>query len=74
MIKSALVEFEDIIQGKGVGITADNRSTLSYLMNEGTTHSAVITLEAQNILQWTEQKGTPHIQQFVRGGKNRVAD
>ena len=73
-IRLALVEFEDIIQEKRVGIMADNTSALSYLLNEGGTHSPMLNLEAQAILEWTEERGILLLPQFVRGKNNVVAD
>jgi len=73
-IRLALLHFQHLLQGKTVGVFADNTTALAYIAHQGGTHSSTLNNEAQRILRWAEDKAITIKTQFVSGTCNVVAD
>ena len=69
----ALLHFQHL-QGKIVGVFADNTTALAYLSYHGSTHSSALNDEAQWTLCWVESKSICLWPQFISGSYNVVAD
>ena len=52
---------------------SDNATALSYIINQGGTHSSSLNAEAQAFLSWAERNAVTLLPQFVRGSSNVVA-
>ncbi len=65
-----LAHFKAYFHSKTVAMFFNNATALSYLAKEGSTHSRMLNVEAQGILQWAVQILT----QFMKGSSNVLAD
>ena len=54
-IQRGLLHFQPHLLGRVVAIYADNITALSYLHNQGGTHSVILNSIASRILLWAEQ-------------------
>ena len=73
-VRLALVHFQHLLQGKTVGVFADNTTALAYLSHQGGTHSSTLNEEAQQTLRWAESRSISIRTQFISGTRNVVAD
>ena len=69
MIERALLWFSPHLVGSSVAIFADNATTISYLRNQGGTHSSFLNSIAQRILRWAED-----LPVVIMGKHNVLAD
>ena len=73
-IERALKWFAPLLVGASVAVFADNSTDVSYLRNEGGTHSSLLNSIAQRILRWAEDQSVVISPQFVMGKHNVLAD
>ena len=73
-IERALLWFAPYLVGSSVAIFADNSTAISYLRNQGGTHSSLLNSIAQRILHWAESLPVVIFPQFIMGKHNVLAD
>ena len=73
-IERALKWFAPLLVGSSVAVFADNSTAVSYLRNQGGTHSSLLNSIAQRILCWAEDQSIVLSPQFVMGKHNVLAD
>ena len=73
-IERALKWFAPLLVGSSVAVFADNSTAVSYLRNQGGTHSSLLNSIAQRILHWAEDQSIVISPQFVMGKHNVLAD
>ena len=73
-IQRGLNHFQPLLLGRVVAIYSDNTTALSYLRNQGGTHSVILNSIASQILRWAEHHLIELRPQFVMGKKNVLAD
>ena len=66
--------FAPLLVGSSVAVFADNSTAVSYLRNQGRTHSSFLNSIAQRILRWAEDQSVMIFPQFVMGKHNVLAD
>ena len=66
-IERALKWFAPLLVGASVAVFADNSTAVSYLRNQGGTHSSLLNSIAQRILRWAEDQSVVISPQFVMG-------
>ena len=66
-IERALLWFAPHLVGSSVAVFADNSTTISYLRNQGGTHSSFLNSIAQRILRWAEDLPVVISPQFIMG-------
>ena len=73
-IERALLWFAPHLVGSSLAIFADNSTAISYLRNQGGTHSSLLNSIAQRILRWAESLPVVISPQFIMGKHNVLAD
>ena len=73
-VERALLWFAPHLVGSSVAIFADNSTAISYLRNQGGTHSSFLNSIAQRILRWAESLSVVISPQFIMGKHNVLAD
>ena len=73
-IERALLWFALHLVGSSVAIFANNSTAISYLRNQGGTHSSFLNSIAQRILRWAESLPVVVSPQFIMGKQNVLAD
>ena len=73
-IERALLWFAPHLVGSSVAVFAYNSTTISYLRNQGGTHSSFLNSIAQRILRWAEDLSVVISPQFIMGKHNVLAD
>ena len=73
-VRLALLQFQHLLQGKTVGVFANNTTDLAYHFHQEGTHSLVLINEGQWTLHWTESKLISSRPQFISGSRNVMAD
>ena len=73
-IERALRWFAPHLAGSSVAVFADNSTAISYLRNQGGTHSSFLNSIAQRILRWVEDLSVLISPQFIMGKHNVLAD
>ena len=73
-IRLGLAAFVGHLQGRTVGLYADNTTALSYVLHAGGTRSSLLNAEAQEVLRWAEEHAVVLVPRFVRGCDNLLAD
>ena len=73
-IERALRWFAPHLAGSSVAVFADNSTDISYLRNQGGTHSSFLNSIAQRILRWVEDLSVVISPQFTMGKHNVLAD
>ena len=73
-IESALKWFAPLLAGSSVAVFADISTSVSYLRNQGGTHSSFLNSIAQRILRWAEDMSVVISPQFIMGKHNVLAD
>jgi hypothetical protein len=73
-VRRALKAAHQEVTGKSVVVCGDNTTTLSYLRQQGGTRSSTMSIMAENILQWCQDRNTHLTVSFVPGRLNTVAD
>ena len=73
-IERALLWFAPHLVGSSVAVFADNSTAISYLRNQGGTHSSFLNSIAQRILRWAEVLSVVISPQFIMGKHNVLAD
>ena len=70
----ALLHFQQLLQGKTVGVFADNTTALAYLSHQGGTRSSILNNEVQRTLRWAVSRSITIGIQFISGTRNVVED
>ena len=73
-IERALPWFAPHLVGSSLAIFADNSTAISYLRNQGRTHSSLLNSIAQRILRWAERLPVVISPQFIMGKHNVLVD
>ena len=73
-IERALRWFAPHLAGSSVAVFADNSTAISYLRNQGGTHSSFLNSIAQRILRWAEDLSVVISPQFIMGKHNVLVD
>ena len=73
-VERALLWFAPHLVGSSVAIFADNSTAISYLRNQGGTHSSFLNSIAQRFLRWVESLSVVIFPQFIMGKHNVLAD
>ena len=74
VIERALWWFAPHLTSSSVAVFADNLTAISYLRNQGGTHSSFLNSIAQRILRWAEDLSVVISPQFIMGKHNVLAD
>ena len=69
-----LKHFRHLLQGKTVALFCDNTTAVAYLRRAGGTKSAVLYLQAREILLWVQAQDITLLPQFIQGSLNVRAD
>ena len=73
-IERALMWFAPHLAGSSVAVFTDNSTAISYLRNQGGTHSSFLNSIAQRTLRWAEDLSVVISPQFIMGKHNVLAD
>ena len=73
-VSKALHHFVDRLAGRTVVICSDNTTALSYIRNQGGTHSQALSLQAETLLKWSHSQDMIIITEFIPGKLNVLAD
>ena len=70
----AMKHFQASLQGRWVTIVSDNSTSLSYISNQGGSHSVTLSLLAEEMLVWAHTRAITLTVEFVPGKLNVIAD
>ncbi|MES9883340.1 MAG: reverse transcriptase domain-containing protein [Sedimenticola sp.] len=70
----ALVQAAPLVSQRGVMISTDNTTVVSYLQKQGGTHSVSLCLQTREILMWCQSHGVTIQVRHIPGRLNALAD